>query len=166
MKLHIRLITTIGLAALGLSPCLTGCKKIEKPGGAENAGGEFSPAKLGLPPGAESLGPDELGRHWYKASDSDDPKWMYDPKDKTLYAASKDEKTGEWALKAKPEVTAASLGLAADTVELGKDSNGLYWFEVPGGEKRFTYNTKNKTLYHAQKDAAGKWDLGAPVKKP
>ena len=163
MKQHHKLITIIGFATLALSPYITGCKKIEKQAGKETAG-EFSPVTLGLPTGTKSLGPDEMGRHWYQTPDLDEPQWMYDPKTKTLYDASKDKKSGEWVLKAKPEITARALGLAADTVELGKDSNGLYWFEA--GEKRFAYNMKNKTLYNAQKDAAGKWELGATVKKP
>ena len=164
MKQRTRVITIIGFAALAFSLSITGCKKIEKQAGKENAAGEFSPVALGLPDGVESVGPDPMGRHWYKTSDPKAEQWAYDPKTKTLYTATKDEKTGEWVLKEKPEVTATSLGLAADTVELGKDPNGVYWFEA--GEKRFAYNTKNKTLYNAQKDAAGNWELGAPVKKP
>ena len=163
MKTRTSLIAITGLAALAISPYLTGCKKIESQAGKENAAVEFPPASLGLPDGVESVGPDPMGRHWYRTSDPNAPQWAYDPKTKTLFTATKDEKTGEWVLKEKQEVTAASLGLAANTVELGKDPNGVYWFE--SGEKRFAYNTKNKTLYNAQKDAAGNWEL-APVKKP
>jgi len=163
MKRHTALLTLVACATLLATPFFSGCKKIEKQAGKE-AAGEFSPGTLGLPAGAKSLGADEMGRHWYQTPDSDEPQWMYDPKTKTLYDASKDKKSGEWTLKAMPEVTASSLGLAADTVELGKDPNGVYWFEA--GEKRFAYNMKNKTLYAAQKDAAGNWELGAPVKKP
>jgi len=163
MKQHHRLITVVGLATLAFSPWIAGCKKIQKPVEKETAG-EFSPVTLGLPADATSLGPDPMGRYWYHAPDSEETLWVYDPKTKALYDASKDRKTGEWVLKEKQEVTAASLGFAADTVELGKDRNGLYWFEA--GEKRFAYNTTNKTLYNVRKDAAGNWELGSPVKKP
>ena len=107
-----------------------------------------------------------MGRHWYHASAPKEQHWAYDPKTKTLYTATKDEKTGEWVLKEKPEVTPASLGLAADTMELGKDPNGVYWFALPGSEERLAYNTKNKTLYKARKNASGNWEIGELLKKP
>lgn len=167
MKRNTTLLTFIGCAALAASP-FTACERRPKQAGPgkENVATEFLPATLGLPAGTESLGPDEMGRRWYKASGENAEQWMYDPKDKTLYSARKDEKSGEWKLTAKPEVTASSLGLAKDTVELGKDPNGLYWFVLPSGDEGRVYNPTNKTLYSAKKDAAGKWELGPPVANP
>ncbi len=168
MKRNTTLLTFLGCAALAASASFTACERRPKQGGSgkENVATEFLPATLGLPAGTESLGPDEMGRRWYETSGATAEHWMYDPKDKTLYTATKDEKSGEWKLTAKPEVTASSLGLAADTVELGKDPNGLYWFVLPAKDERVAYNPMNKTLYTAKKDAAGKWELGPPVGKP
>ena len=167
MKRSSALLTFIGCMALAASPFLTGCNKRKLTGSEkQTTTKEFLPATLGLPAGTENLGPDELGRHWYETSGANAEHWMYDPKDRTLYTATKDEKSGEWKLKAKMEITAGSLGLGADTVELGKDPNGLYWFELPAKDERVAYNPMNKTLYTAKKDAAGNWELGVPVAKP
>ena len=167
MKRSTALITLLGCAALTLSPIFTGCDR-RRPAEStkEKIPPEFAPEAVGLSSSAESLGKDEMGRYWYKTSGANEEQWMYDPKDKTLYSATKDEKSGEWKLTAKPEVTAKSLGLPSDTVELGKDPNGLYWFVFPSGDEGRAYNSKNKTLYSAKKDAAGKWELGPPVGKP
>ena len=146
---------------------LSGCDRQGKQKGADKVASEYSPETIGLGTDAESLGKDELGRYWYKVagggSDTKEQQWMFDPKDKTLYRANKDEKTGEWRLKAKPEVTAESLGLGAGTEEIGKDSNGLYWFVLAGGAERRVYNPKTKEIRRASKNAKGDWEIGAPV---
>ena len=168
MKRNTTFITFLGCAALAVSPLFTGCERRSRPGTpvTENVPTEFLPATLGLPGGTESLGKDEMGRYWYKTSGEKGEQWMYDPKEKTLYSATKDGKSGEWKLTAKSAVTASSLGLAKDSVELGKDANGLYWFVLPSGDEGRAYDSKNKTLYSAKKDSAGQWELGPPVTKP
>ncbi len=161
MNHRIRLTTFAGMIALAGLITFSGCDRQGKQKGADKAASEFAPETIGLGADVESLGKDEMGRYWYKGAKGE--QWMFDPKDKTLYSASKDEKSGEWKLTAKPEVTAESLGLGAGTEERGKDPNGLYWFVLKGGEEGRVYNPKTKELRRTAKNAKGEWEVGAPV---
>jgi hypothetical protein len=126
-------------------------------------------ASLGLGAGIEDLGPDPNGNLWFRAAsenpDKPGQRWMYNPVTKTLYDAAKNEKSGEWDLKERPEITAKDLGLAADTIEVGKDTLGRYWFKIPSRgtgspEQSLVYNPKTKILFDAKKDQkSGEWAL-------
>ena len=170
MKNRIRLAILASLIALAGLTAFSGCNRQDKQMGANKMVTEYSPEAIGLGTDAESLGQDKLGRYWYKATASGpgtkEQQWMFDPHDKTLYTAIKDEQTGEWILKVKPEVTAESLGLGAGTKELGKDANGRFWFVLAGGEEHRVYLPKTKELRRAAKNARGEWDVGPPVSKP
>lgn len=163
MKTATRILTFTAFTVIATALAITGCDRHGQQGQKQSQSSEFAPERVGLPASAVHLGPDEKGRHWYGPEGSTDGEWMYDPKDKTLYTAKKNEKTGEWDLTAKPEVTPASLGLPASTVEYGKDPNGFYWFEIPGQDGRLVYRTAAKTLHRAKKNAKGEWEIETAV---
>ena len=156
------------VALCALTILFAGCKKSDGRSGdaSTKSKNEITAASLGISADFENVGAEPGGRIWFRQKDDPDGKleqWVYDPKEKTLYSANKDAKSGEWALKPKPEVTAASLGLPANTVEMGKDPNGFYWFEIPGETDRRVYKMATKTLHRAGKNAAGEWEIGAEI---
>ena len=166
MKNTTAILRFVQVALCAATALFAGCKKSDGRAGdaSPKSKNEITAASLGLSADFENVGAEPGGRIWFRQKDDPDGKleqWMYDPKDKTLYSANKDAKSGEWVLKAKPEVTAESLGLPASTVEMGKDPNGFYWFEIPGEADRRAYNMATKTLHHAVKNAAGEWEIGA-----
>ena len=168
MKTTKTLILFLQAAFCAATVLFTGCKKPDGRSGdaSTKSKSEITAASLGLPSDFENAGAEPGGRIWFRQKDDADGKreqWVFDPKDKTLYSANKDAKSGEWVLKAKPEVTAESLGLPANTVEFGKDPNGFYWFEIPGEADRRVYKTATKTLHRAGKNAAGEWEIGAAL---
>lgn len=158
-KTALSVLTLTGVLLLSL--LLPACSK--------KAPAKITASSLGLGPAVEDLGADPNGNLWFRPASEDankpDHRWMYNPITKALYDATKNDKTGEWDLKERPEVTAKDLGLAADTIEIGKDTLGRYWFKIPASgpdkpEQDLIYNPKTKTLLDAKKDPkTGEWQL-------
>lgn len=150
-------LTLIGFLLLSL--LLPTCSKKSPP--------KITASSLGLGEAVEDMGTDPNGNLWFRPTTEDaskpDHRWMYNPTTKSLYDATKNEKTGEWDMKERAEVTAKDLGLPADTNENGKDALGRYWFKIPSGgpdkpEQDVIYDTKTKTLLNAKKDPkTGEW---------
>jgi hypothetical protein len=167
----VKMICRFGLllrsAVLAIAITFSGCKKSASSSDlSRKSATDITAESLGLPPDFKNIGAEESGRVWFRQQDDEggaNEHWVYDPKDKRLFSAKKDEKSGEWVLKEKLEVTAASLGLPSNAVEMGKDPNGLFWFEIPGAPDRRVYNPATGKLHRAVKNASGQWEIGPLV---
>jgi hypothetical protein len=164
------IFVSLTLSIVAVLTSLLGCGKSGDAGkeqASKKANHDVTAESLGFGPTAQNRGTDRMGRLWFRIPvrgpdgreilDQFEDR-VYDPKDKRLYRAAIDQKSGETILKALPEITAESLGLEPGMAEMGKDPLGRHWFRIAGSEsERRVYDPKAKQLYRATKKPDGDW---------